>query len=294
NNGLESDSYQLLASCLLKNTSLCHLNLSENKFNPALIDLILDNLNNRDAESGLSFLLFENNNPTLTSNQKSKLADFLQKSRKNAIKRYVLEKEKKLLGDTDTQDAVDRQSGELDLIDEETKTIFSRNSYTGNQETSSLDTNDQGDNKITVLFSAPLVFADGENKLHPFAKLDFEMERELLWQCMKEASRDIDMSFDNAHHSRLLATLTRRCSVLHYSGHGHQSFLPFEDGMGGPNWLSVQDIKELILQDGVVPFKFVFVSACHSGLAGETFASAGVPHVVCCKQSSELKDTAGK
>ena len=294
NNGLESDSYQLLASCLLKNTSLCHLNLSENKFNPALIDLILDNLNNRDAESGLSFLLFENNNPTLTSNQKSKLADFLQKSRKNAIKRYVLEKEKKLLGDTDTQDAVDRQSGELDLIDEETKTIFSRNSYTGNQETSSLDTNDQGDNKITVLFSAPLVFADGENKLHPFAKLDFEMERELLWQCMKEASRDIDMSFDNAHHSRLLATLTRRCSVLHYSGHGHQSFLPFEDGMGGPNWLSVQDIKELILQDGVVPFKFVFVSACHSGLAGETFASAGVPHVVCCKQDSELKDTAGK
>lgn len=62
--------------------------------------------------------------------------------------------------------------------------------------------------------------------------------------------------------------------------------------MGGPNWLSVQDIKELILQDGVVPFKFVFVSACHSGLAGETFASAGVPHVVCCKQESELKDTA--
>ena len=109
---------------------------------------------------------------------------------------------------------------------------------------------------------------------------------------MKEASRDIDMSFDNAHHSRLLATLTRRCSVLHYSGHGHQSFLPFEDGKGGPNWLSVQDIKELILQDGVVPFKFVFVSACHSGLAGETFAAAGVPHVVCCKQESELTDTA--
>jgi hypothetical protein len=72
-------------------------------------------------------------------------------------------------------------------------------------------------------------------------------------------------------------------------------FLPFEDGMGGgPNWLDVQDIKELILQDGVVPFKFVFVSACHSaGLAGETYASAGVPHVVLsCKQESELKDTA--
>lgn len=292
-NGLESDAYQLLASCLLKNTSLCHLNLSENKFNHALIDLILNQLDDRDAESGLSFLLFENNSPPLTTNQKSRFANFLHKSRKNGINRYLIEREKKLLGDSiETQDVTESKGGELDLVDEETKTIFSRNSYTGAQE-SSLGSNDpQGDNKITVLFSAPLVFADEENKLHPFAKLDFEMERELLWQCMKEASRDIDMSFDNAHHSRLLATLTRRCSVLHYSGHGHQSFLPFEDGMGGPNWLSVQDIKELILQDGIVPFKFVFVSACHSGLAGETFATAGVPHVVCCKQESELKDTA--
>lgn len=34
------------------------------------------------------------------------------------------------------------------------------------------------------------------------------------------------------------------------------------------------------------------MSACHSRLAGETFASAGVPHVVCCKQDSELQDVA--
>ena len=293
NNGLESDSYQLLGSSLLKNTSLCHLNLSENKFDHALIDLILNQLDDRDAESGLSFLLFENNSPPITSSQKSRLANFLRKARKTGINRYIIEREKKLLGEpSETQDVVESKGGELDLVDEESKTITSRNSYSVAQEPSVSSLDAQDENKITVLFSAPLVFADEENKLHPFAKLDFEMERELLWQCMKEASRDINMSFDNAHHSRLLATLTRRCSVLHYSGHGHQSFLPFEDGMGGPNWLSVQDIKELILQDGMVPFKFVFVSACHSGLAGETFASAGVPHVVCCKQESELKDTA--
>jgi hypothetical protein len=58
---------------------------------------------------------------------------------------------------------------------------------------------------------------------------------------MKEASRDIEMYFDNAHHSRLLATLTRRCRFLHYSGHGHPTFLPFEDGMGGPNWCLPSD-----------------------------------------------------
>lgn len=292
-NSLEGDSYQLLASSLLKNTALCHLNLSGNKFSPNQIDLILDHLNSGDAESGLSFLLFEKNSPSLNESHRAKLAKFLRKSRKNAIERHM--KESDAQGDTFDVGNASIGSG-LDLIDEESASIPNQESsrdpsYQSNK-SDSVNTLDSAENRITVLFSAPLVFADGENQLHPFAKLDFEMERELLWQCMKEASRDIDMNFDNAHHSRLLATLTRRCSVLHYSGHGHPTFLPFEDGMGGPNWLDVQDIKELILQDGVVPFKFVFVSACHSGLAGETFSSAGVPHVVCCKQESELKDTA--
>jgi hypothetical protein len=291
NNSLEGDTYQLMASSLLRNTALCHLNLSGNKFSPALIDLILDHLNDGDAESGLSFLLFENNTPALNERHRSKMAEFLRRSRKKAIERHIQESEAESSHEDEHHESHDR---ELELLDEDTSKILSR-SFDGAQQRTSAFVREKFEpqsNMITVLFSAPLVFSTGENELHPFAKLDFEMERELLWQCMKEASRDIEMSFDNAHHSRLLATLTKRCSVLHYSGHGHPTFLPFEDGMGGPNWLDVQDIKKLIVQDGVVPFKFVFVSACHSGLAGETFASAGVPHVVCCKQESELKDAA--
>jgi hypothetical protein len=292
-NSLEGDTYQLLASSLLKNTALCYLNLSGNKFSSALIDLILDHLNAADAQSCLSFLLLENNTPALNENHRSKLAMFSRRSRKNAIERYIMDSETE---PANAHGSFEPQCGDSELIDEDTSMMLSRESTIAGRSGQFLSSVTGGfeseQNMITVLFSAPLVFSSGENELHPFAKLDFEMERELLWQCMKEASRDIEMSFDNAHHSRLLATLTRRCSVLHYSGHGHPSFLPFEDGMGGPNWLDVQDIKKLILQDGVAPFKFVFVSACHSGLAGETFASAGVPHVVCCKQESELKDTA--
>lgn len=262
NNGLEGDPYQIIAGSLPKNTALSHLNLSGNKFSAPLIDYIFHHLTDVEIDSGLSFLQLQNNSPLLTRSQQEKLEKFLRKSRKNAIERRVKGQE------TGHEEVVTLPEFGLDEVD-------------------------TGDNMITVLFSAPLVFADDENYLHPFAKLDFDMERELLWQCMKEASRDIELSFDNAHHSRLLATLTKRCSCLHYSGHGHPSnFLPFEDGMGGPNWLNVQDIKDLIVRDGVAPFKFVFVSACHSGLAGETFASAGVPHVVCCRQESELKDTA--
>jgi len=293
NNGLEGDIYQLLASSLLKNSSLCHLDLSSNKFSAPLIDLILEQLNGMDAESSLSFLLLENNSPPLSPQQRQDLGKFLRKSRKNAIVRLLNNRE------NDTSEELTSSSlltgrGGLDLIDEggvfEDRVRSRQLSLTMPSHALSLE--DDGDNMITVLFSAPLVFADETNNLHPFAKLDFDLERELLWQCMKEASRDIELTFDNAHHSRLLATLTKRCSCLHYSGHGHPHFLPFEDGMGGPNWLNVQDIKELIVRDGAAPFKFVFVSACHSGLAGETFASAGVPHVVCCQQEQELKDTA--
>jgi len=300
NNSLEGDSYQLLASSLLKNTSLVRLNLSGNKFSAPLVDLILDHLNASDADTGLSFLRFEDNQPSLTESQRGRLSSLFCKTRKGAIERYLKDRDCLINGQTREADSntFDRVGTELDIIDESDATLFSRSSFLGKlpslQDPNAIEEPepDVGDNMITVLFSAPLVFADGENCLHPFEKLDFDMERELLWQCLKEASRDIEVSFDTAHHSRLLATLTRRCSCLHYSGHGHTQFLPFEDGMGGPNWFNVDDIKELIVRDGVAPFKFVFVSACHSGLAGETFASAGVPHVVCCRQESELKDTA--
>ncbi|CAN0400581.1 unnamed protein product, partial [Discosporangium mesarthrocarpum] len=39
---------------------------------------------------------------------------------------------------------------------------------------------------------------------------------------------------------------------------------------------------------------FVFVSACHSKLAGEAFAQAGVPHVVCVKLDAEIMDVAAR
>jgi hypothetical protein len=296
NNSLEGENYQLLASSLLKNNSLCILNLSGNKFSSLLIDLILERLNAVDAESSLSFLRLDNNVPALNESQRFGLDSFLRKSRKLALERYMKERERGSEDEhTEMQesDNFGHHTGGLDIVDEsESSVVFSRRSFTGLPHAELEHEPETGENMITVLFSAPLVFRDEGNRYHPFAKLDFDMERELLWQCMKEASRDIDVSFDSAHVSRLLASSTKRCSCLHYSGHGHQSFLPFEDGKGGPHWLSVQDIKGLIVSNGQAPFKFVFVSACHSGLAGETFASAGVPHVVCCRQESELKDTA--
>ena len=55
------------------------------------------------------------------------------------------------------------------------------------------------------------------------------------------------------------------------------------------HWLEVNEISNLIRWIEGSPFKFVFISTCHSGLTGERFTSAGVPHVVCCQQQSELR-----
>lgn len=286
----------LMASSLRKNTSLCHLNLSKNKLGSQVIDDVMERLLNKPGESHLSFLGLDDNTPSLTQFQRSALESFVTRTRASTLQKATSD----LSVFKDNLDDDDDWLDELKFDDEaqqaDKKPVRKSVTLVENRPTldgsNNLDSGPRGDNMITVLFSAPLVFTDDRKQLRPFKKLDFDMERELMWQCMKEASRDIELSFDNATHDRLLAAMTKRCSCLHYSGHGHQMYLPFEDGSGGPNWFRVEDIRRLIVREGAAPFKFVFVSACHSGLAGETFASAGVPHVVCCQQEFELKDTA--
>lgn len=293
------DDYQfshLLASSLRKNTNLCQLNLSGNRLSSHIIDDTLERLLNREGSSQLSFLGIERNTPLITPSQRSCFESFMTTTRAAVLQKNMSDiatfeedagldeewvEELKANNDAPRGKRVARKSVGIRLPP-----------LPSSEESKDEVSGPVGGNMITVLFSAPLVFTDDQRNLRPFKKLDFDMERELMWQCMKEASRDIELSFDNATHDRLLAAMTKRCSCLHYSGHGHQMYLPFEDGSGGPNWFKVDDIRSLIAREGAAPFKFVFVSACHSGLAGETFASAGVPHVVCCQQEFELKDTA--
>ena len=287
---LKEDDYDsdIIVSSLLKNTSLQSLDLSGNKFSPAKIDDILGQLRVSENKD-LALLHLSDNTPPLNERQMEQLEGILRSSRYALVKRLNADKESQkaedLLSPVSEHENWERTIAEERAAEQEEAPERRISNQSGDETLA--------DNKITVLFSAPLVFKDATETLRPFAKLDFEMERELLWQCLKEASRDIELSFDSATHDRLLATISKRCSCLHYSGHGNEHYLPFEDGKGGPNWFEVEDIKKLIAAgQGGVPFRFVFVSACYSGLAGETFAAAGVPHVVCCRQEFELKDAA--
>lgn len=292
----EGRQYQFTAvmcGTLSKNSTLRELNLSGNNFDCETMDNLIERLRKTESESGLTFLRFDSNTPPLTDSQLAELDKIERRSRALALDRFLSTELRVQPSETNHDPVIPGRHNSIrhvNWVEDDTVSLFSED---GLSRADSFQPR-TGENEITVLFSAPLVFQNDERKLCPFEKLDFAMERDLLWACLKEASRDIKLSFDNATKSRLLAAKAMRPSCLHFSGHGHKELLLLEseNGPGGVQGLTVDVLKDLITQEGGAPFKFVFVSACFSLLAGETFASAGVPHVVCCEEEAELKDAA--
>jgi len=265
-----------LGGCLISDCQLVNLNLTNNQFSSSSINGFLSkllNISKSNVSTQLSFVQLRGNSPSLASSQKMVLNDILEKNRQRHAVAYI-KKQRAVF-------ALQRES------DSENNDLSSLSDLTGGKLPPS--------QMITFLFSAPLVWKDGDNQLHPIEMLDFKREKFLVWQCFSEASRNIDLMFDNATTDRLQAVMTRGHKCLHFSGHGHPYCLTFEDGSGGIHWFSIDQLKALIsggIEDGEPPFQFVFVSACHSSLAGHTFVDCGVPHVVCCQQESQLMDRA--
>jgi hypothetical protein len=323
NNGIVcqgSQFVEVLLASLVKNACLRHLNLSENEFSLQCIDQVLDGLKCPNSDSGLAFLRFEKNKPPLTESQREALNDFTNTSRTDILQRCICDDMKEMTNEFVTMLQNDPPDGNrpspikgesnmsLSLSDtpsddtSDTDESFGGND--GNGGSGSSNRPDGGESAgfdntldshgITVLFSAPLVFTDADGNLRPFEKLDFETEKQVLSQSLKDSQRDIKLLFDNATYDRLLIAKARNCGCLHYSGHGHPSHthLPFEDGKGSPHWINVETLRRVVERRRGQPFRLVFVSACYSHLAGERFVDAGVPHVVCCRQDSEVKDVA--
>lgn len=144
---------------------------------------------------------------------------------------------------------------------------------------------------ICVLFSAPLAWTDTKNRLHPIQTLDYPGERDTLIQAFREVSRDIGVRFDFATTDTLRTALSLGVKMLHFSGHGHPHCLNFEDGRSGLQFVTMDALRALCTAGGN-NLEFVFVSACHSRRAGETFVGAGVPHVVCVNVDAQLLDAA--
>jgi len=279
--------FDTIVNLTKRNKGLVRLNLGKNFIDPRLF---------RASElepCSLSFLDLEGNAPPFTEDQMSPISAFLAANRRSLLSNKtttprpppppVVEPEEVQQPEIPpklTTESSSQETGKPPL--NEGISVISEDNML-----------DVTDNSITVLFSAPLVYKGVEGGIRAFAKLNFEKERIMIWDCLRDAGRDIELNFDTATNDRLLAAFAKKSSCLHYSGHGHEEYLPFEDGSGGPKWFPVNEFKQIIERaGGKAPFRFVFVSACHSGLAGRMFADAGVPHVVCCQQDFELKDNA--
>ena len=149
--------------------------------------------------------------------------------------------------------------------------------------------------KLVALFAAPLAWRDGLGRLRAMPLLDTEAERDVLCAVFREASRDVSIAFDTCSTSRLSFALSKGPRALHFSGHGLEDCLTFEDGRGGVHPISIPTLRGLILTgDPQRRLRFVSVSACHSRRAGEAFTEAGVPHVVCVNLGAALADAAAR
>ena len=257
---------------IARNSSLVELNLSGNQLDVAFLESLFETLRSVGMMSKLAFIRLENNIPAFDKRLISNLNELLKKGKKQYIESRFREKP--------------QSSSENPIVSNRRLSRYSQQPFMRKQEeveensdaivqvAEQSDTNFK--NKLTVLFSAPLCCRLADNTFKPIDVLDFELERDLLFNCFREASQDIELEFDTATTERLSACLSKRCTCLHYSGHGHPSFLTFEDGKGGLHGVKVDHLKQsLVSGDGSAPFQFVFVSACHSKSAGQAFVDAG-------------------
>lgn len=145
-------------------------------------------------------------------------------------------------------------------------------------------------NRVVCLLSGPLAAVGRasqpgvEGELRSLPLLDAEAERATLESALREGCEDtgrsIELQIRYATLDALRSAVTLGARVVHFSGHGHPSFLCFEDGRGGAAAASPEQLRRLVSAGGCGVVRLVVVNCCHSQRAGDAFVEAGVPHVV--------------
>ena len=132
--------------------------------------------------------------------------------------------------------------------------------------------------RMGVLWAAPLIY-EKDGQRHPIDLLNVQQERQRLHDSLDEAGRSggsaVLLREMIATVPNLQKLLSIGCQILHYSGHGAPDFLAFEGEAGMAHALSADALRQLLQVAGATVPKLVFVSACHSRVAGEAFAAAG-------------------
>ena len=146
---------------------------------------------------------------------------------------------------------------------------------------------------LTVLQAAPLTSRSAGGQVLELPLLNLRAEREALLEALRASGRELSVLVAPATTDALGMAITRGTQVLHWSGHGEENCVKFEDGGGG-----AQDVSPSLLAStcraGSSTLKLVFVCACHSQSAATAFIRAGVPHVVAVRSRALVLDQSAR
>ncbi|GAB5364538.1 hypothetical protein AAMO2058_000978900 [Amorphochlora amoebiformis] len=143
---------------------------------------------------------------------------------------------------------------------------------------------------LVYLKSSPLLVKN-LNQVFNVPPLDVKSEEKAFDETMRESGMQLRFKKDFATVNRLCTNVILGCKVLHYTGHGLENGLAFEDEFGFMHIVSPEHLRELISAGRKeASVKLVFVAACHSEPAGRAFIEAGVKHVIAAKIKEKIAD----
>jgi hypothetical protein len=149
---------------------------------------------------------------------------------------------------------------------------------------------------LVVIQSSPLILSL-KGRVHPLPQLNALMERERLSEILSRSRRRITLAFKTATTDNVRAVMTLGARAVHYSGHGEESCLAFEDGFGSTHQITPPLLASTCVagrpaqgQSHAEALQLVFVCACHSQPAANAFVRAGVPHVVAVRSTGQVLD----
>mmetsp|Transcript_4078 Transcript_4078/g.7519 ORF Transcript_4078/g.7519 Transcript_4078/m.7519 type:complete len:757 (-) Transcript_4078:257-2527(-) len=143
---------------------------------------------------------------------------------------------------------------------------------------------------LVYLASCPLI-SKKVGKVYAVTPIDLRAELKAFAQTIEDSGKKLRIKRDFATVSRLSANVTLGCNILHYTGHGLETGLAFEDDFGEMHIVETETLRKLIAAgaaEGEV--KLVFVAACHSESTGRAFVKAGVKHVIAVKINEKVAD----
>ena len=146
--------------------------------------------------------------------------------------------------------------------------------------------------RILALLSDPLIGPTGQ----PVERLSLDKEIERVSQQLASINREAELRLLIATPDNLLNTLRDNgpADIIHFSGHGNDGILAFEDGRAGTLPLDPIRWQALFTPLGQPPCQVAFLSACHSESMAEALLAAGVPHVVAIDAASAVYDIAAR